>query len=150
MVVKRVSSIGIWISWPLAFQKRCEDKRNYDIICQHSGGILCGSIYSMLSSKKMEDSDMAKKTVNFNKSGAAKLPKDKPVVYKIKTAGGNTNYVGVAHRGRAQERIQEHLDAGNIPGAKVQIEQVSSIAEARQKEQNIISKSQPKYNEQGK
>lgn len=68
---------------------------------------------------------MAKKTVDFNKSGAAKLPNDKPVVYKIKTAGGKTNYVGVAKKGRAQERIQEHLDAGKIPGAKVQIEQVS-------------------------
>jgi len=33
---------------------------------------------------------MAKKTVNFNPSGAAKLPKDKPVVYKVKTAGGKT------------------------------------------------------------
>ncbi len=93
---------------------------------------------------------MAKKTVGFNKSGAAQLPTDKPVVYKIKTAGGKTNYAGVAQRGRAQERIQEHLDAGKIPVAKVQIEQVSSIAEARQKEQNIISKSQPKYNKQGK
>ena len=93
---------------------------------------------------------MAKKTVNFNKSGAAKLPNDKPVVYRIKTAGGKTNYVGIAERGRAQERIQEHLDAGIIPGAKVQIEQVSSIADARQKEQSIISRTQPKYNEKGK
>ena len=93
---------------------------------------------------------MAKKTVDFNKSGAAKLPNDKPVVYQIKTAGRKTNYAGVAQRGRVQERIQEHLDAGKIPGDKVQIEQVSSIAEARQKEQNIISRSQPKYNDQGK
>ena len=93
---------------------------------------------------------MAQKTVNFNKSGAAKLPSDKPVVYKIKTASGKTNYVGVAQRGRAQERIQEHLDAGKIPGAKVEIQQVSSIAEAQAKEQNIISRTQPKYNEQGK
>lgn len=93
---------------------------------------------------------MAKKTVDFKKSGASKLPKNKPVVYKIKTAGDNTNYVGVAKRGRIQKRIQEHLDAGQIPGAKVQIEQVSSIAEARQKEQNIISRTKPKYNKQGK
>lgn len=92
---------------------------------------------------------MAKKTVGFNKSGADKLPNNKPVVYEIKTKGGKTNYVGVAKRGRAQDRIQEHLDAGKIPGAKVQIEQVSSIAEAERKEQNIISKSQPKYNKQG-
>jgi len=93
---------------------------------------------------------MAKKTVNFNQSGAAKLPKDKPVVYKVKTAGGKTNYVGIAKRGRAEARIQEHLAAGKIPGAKVQIEQVASIAEAVKKEKAIISRTQPKYNEQGK
>jgi len=93
---------------------------------------------------------MPRKTVDFNNNGAAKLPIDKPVVYTIKTEGGKTNYVGVAKRGRAQERIEEHLAAGKIPGAKVQIEQVSSIAEARQKEKDLISKKQPKYNEQGK
>ena len=93
---------------------------------------------------------MAKKTVKFNKKGAAKLPNDKPVIYKIQTASAATNYVGVAKKGRAQERIQEHLDAGKIPGVKVQIEQFSSIAEAREKEKNIISRTKPKYNEQGK
>ncbi len=93
---------------------------------------------------------MAKKTVDFNKSGASKLPQNKPVVYKIKTAGNTTNYVGVAKRGRIQERIQEHLNAGQITGVKVQVEQVASIAEARQKEQNIISRTKPKYNKQGK
>lgn len=93
---------------------------------------------------------MAKKTVKFNQAGAGKLPVDKPVVYKIQTDGGKTNYVGIAKRGRAQDRIQEHLMAGDIPGAKVQIEQVSSIAEARKKEQAIISRTKPKYNEQGK
>ena len=93
---------------------------------------------------------MAKKTVSFSKSGAAKLPNGKPVVYKIKTVGGKINYVGVAKRGRVEERIQEHLDTGKIPGAKVQIDQVSSIAEARNKEQNIISRTKPRYNDQGK
>ena len=52
---------------------------------------------------------MAKKTVNFNKSWAAKLPNDKPVVYRIKTAGGKTNYVGVAKRGRIQELSLIHI-----------------------------------------
>ena len=93
---------------------------------------------------------MTIKTVNYNKAGAAKLPANKPVVYKIKTPGDKTNYVGIAQRGRAQERILEHLSAGKIPGAKVQIEQVSSIAEARKKEAAIISRTKPKYNEQGK
>ena len=93
---------------------------------------------------------MAKKTVKYNEKGTTKLPKDKPVVYKIKTAGGKTNYVGVAKRGRAQERIEEHLDDGIIPGVEVQIEQVATIAEAKQKEKNIISRNKPKYNKQGK
>lgn len=93
---------------------------------------------------------MAKKTVKYSKKGAATLPNDKPVVYKIKTVRGKTNYVGVAKRGRVEERVKEHLEANIIPGATVQIEQVSTIAEARQKEQNIISRTKPKYNEQGK
>jgi len=90
---------------------------------------------------------MVTKTVKFNKTGAANLPNDKPVVYKIQTPTGKTNYVGTAQRGRVQDRIQEHLDNGKIPGAKVHIEQVSSIKDAQEKEQNIISRTQPKYNE---
>ncbi len=92
---------------------------------------------------------MPRKTVSYNKSGADKLPDDKPVVYKIQTGGGTTNYVGVAKRGRVQERIAEHLDDGNIPGAKVQVRQVSSIEEAQQIEKRIIARTKPKYNDQG-
>jgi excinuclease UvrABC nuclease subunit len=92
---------------------------------------------------------MSQKTIKFNRTGASKLPVDKPVVYKIQTESGKTNYVGIAKRGRAQERIQEHLDAGKIPGAKVHIEQTTSIQEAQKKEQAIISKTKPKYNDQG-
>ena len=91
---------------------------------------------------------MGKKTVKYNAKELDKLPNDKPVNYKILTASGATNYVGIAKRGRAQERIQEHL--GEIPGANVVIEQFSSIAEARQKEKNTISRTKPKYNKQGK
>lgn len=90
-----------------------------------------------------------KKTVGYNHSGVLKLPKDKPVVYKIKTAGGRTNYVGITKRGRIQERIREHLNAGNIPGARVQIEQKPSIKEARKTEARIIARTKPKYNKQG-
>lgn len=91
---------------------------------------------------------MAKKTVKYRKEDINKLPNNKPVVYKIKTEGGNNNYTGIAKRGRVQDRIAEHLN--NIPGAKVQIEQMSSISDARKKESNIIKRSQPKYNKQGK
>lgn len=91
-----------------------------------------------------------KKTVPFNTIGAGQLPNNRPVVYKIQTEGGKTNYVGVAKRGRAEERILEHLDSGVIPGSKVVVEQMSSIKEALQKEANIISRTKPEYNEKGK
>ncbi len=95
---------------------------------------------------------MAKKTVKNNQTGIGNLPNDKPVMYKIKTEGGNVNYVGVAKKGRVQERIEEHLPGGKdpVPGAKIQIEQVSSIAEARKIEAAAIKRIQPKHNEQGK
>ena len=95
---------------------------------------------------------MARKTVNNNKTSISKLPNDKPVMYKIKTKGGNVNYLGVAKKGRVQERIEEHLPGGKdyVPGAKIQIEQVSSIAEARKMEAAAIKRIQPKHNEQGK
>ena len=90
---------------------------------------------------------MAKKTTKFNQSGIEKLPNNKPVVYKILTEGGKNNYTGIAKRGRVNDRLSEHL--GNIPGAKVQIEQMSSIQEAREKEERIIKRTKPKYNKQG-
>ncbi len=95
---------------------------------------------------------MAKKTVNNNKTGISKLPNDKAVMYKIKTPSGKVNYVGVAKEGRVQDRLEEHLPGGKdyIPGAKVQIEQVSSIAQAEKNEAAAIKRIQPKYNEQGK
>lgn len=93
---------------------------------------------------------MSRKPVKFNQVEIEKLPKDKPVVYRIQTDGGNTNYVGVAKRGRVQERLQEHLNAGNIPGSKVQIEQMPSIEEAQKTEARIIERTKPKYNDQGK
>jgi predicted GIY-YIG superfamily endonuclease len=91
---------------------------------------------------------MAKKTVKYNSNSISQLPNNKPVVYKILTGSDNNNYTGIAKRGRVQERIKEHLN--EIPGARVQIEQMTSIAEARNKETNIIKRSQPKYNKQGK
>lgn len=93
-----------------------------------------------------------RKTVKFNKEGIDKLPDNKPVVYKIETDGGTNNYTGIAKRGRVQERLAEHLPGGKdyIPGAKVQIEQMPTIQDAERKEQGIIARSKPKYNEQGK
>jgi len=91
---------------------------------------------------------MGKRTVNYNNDGISKLPKDKPVLYTIKTKTGNINYAGIAQRGQAQNRLTEHL--GKIPGAKVQIEQFKSIDDARKRETNVINLAQPKYNKKGK
>ena len=95
---------------------------------------------------------MSKKTVNFSNQGIGQLPDNKPVVYKIQTGSGANNYTGIAQRGRVRARIAEHLSGSKdpIPGAKVQIEQMSSIANARAKESRIISRSKPRHNKQGK
>ena len=95
---------------------------------------------------------MAKKTVPFNQKGIEKLPDDKPVLYKIQTQGGKTNYTGVAKRGRVQERLTEHLAASKdpIPGASVQIEQMPSIGEAKAKEARVIARTKPPHNKKGK
>jgi hypothetical protein len=75
-----------------------------------------------------------KKTVKFNSSGIGKLPENKPVIYRIETSGGKDNYIGVAKRGRVQERVAEHLPGTKeaVPGTKVQIEQMPTI-QARNK-----------------
>ena len=93
---------------------------------------------------------MARKTVPLTRTGIDKLPDGKPVVYRILTEGGKTNYVGVAKRGRVQERLEEHLDAGKIPGARVKVQQLSSIDEAQKTEARIIARTEPKYNKKGK
>ena len=91
---------------------------------------------------------MGTKTVKYTKQGIDQLPNDKPVLYRIKTESGKMNYVGIAQRGRVRERISGHLE--KVPGAKVQIEQFSSITDAQKKEINVIRRTQAKYNKQGK
>lgn len=93
---------------------------------------------------------MSKKTVPFNLKGIEKLPDNKPAVYKILSKGGKTNYAGVAKRGRVQERLEEHLSRGKIPGTKVQIEQMPTIGEAEAKEARVIARSKPPHNKKGK
>ena len=95
---------------------------------------------------------MTRKTVSFSKQGISQLPDNKPVVYKIQTQGGKNNYTGVAQRGRVQDRIAEHLAGSRdaVPSAKVQIEQIPSIGDARAKESRVISRSKLRYNKQEK
>ena len=88
------------------------------------------------------------KSGKFNKSGIDKIAKDKPVVYRIETEAGKTNYIGSAGRGNVQDRLNDHL--GTIPGAQVRIQQFDSVQKARESEARAIKRDQPKYNEQGK
>lgn len=93
---------------------------------------------------------MGKKTVKFNKSGIVNLPNDKPVVYRIMSERGKTVYIGVANRGHVRDRLEVHLRTGKdrIPGTMVQIEQLDHISQARERESNIIARTDPKYNKQ--
>jgi len=47
--------------------------------------------------------DEKSKTVNFNAEGIEKLPKEKPVGYKIKNAQSENIYTGTAKRGGSSE-----------------------------------------------
>lgn len=94
-----------------------------------------------------------KKTGSFDEKGIEGLAKDKPVVYNIEDKGGKTLYTGVAKRGRVEERLKEHLPGGPDPirgGAKVKIQQKSSIADAEKAEAKAIKQQQPPQNKRGK
>ena len=94
-----------------------------------------------------------KKSGKFDNEGIEGLAKDKPVVYQIEDDKRNLLYVGVAKRGRVEARLKEHMTDGVDPvrgGAKVRIQQKSSITEAQKTEARIIKKSQPPQNKQGK
>ncbi len=96
---------------------------------------------------------MDRKTVRMKTYRIESLPDNRPVVYKIRDSEGDNIYTGSAGKGNVQSRIKDHLPGRRdaIPGAaKVQIEQHSTIREARRKEANIIVHSKPKYNQQGK
>lgn len=93
------------------------------------------------------------KSVPFKSDGIDQLPDNKPVVYRLENAAGDTVYAGVAKRSRVQERLKEHLPGGPdpIPGVKrVKVEQMPTIRDAEKREQGIISRTKPKYNKRGK
>ncbi len=97
---------------------------------------------------------MAKrKSASFDSDGVDDLAQDKPVVYKLVNSKGENVYTGSSKKGQVGDRIKDHLPGGSdpIPGVKkVRIEQHGSIAEARESEERIISRSKPKHNKRGK
>jgi excinuclease UvrABC nuclease subunit len=98
-------------------------------------------------------SDGKTRTAKFNKESIGNLPNDKPVVYKIENSKGENIYTGSAKRGRVEDRLKEHLAGGSdsMPGgAKVRIQQKSSISDAQKTEARSIAISKPRYNKKGK
>lgn len=94
-----------------------------------------------------------KKSGSFDKEGIEGLAKDKPVVYDIQDEKGKTLYTGVAKRGRVEARLKEHLPGGPDPikgGAKVKIQQKSTIKDAEKTETRAIKRKQPPQNKKGK
>jgi len=86
--------------------------------------------------------------INFNRTKIAAVPANRPILYQMCTAAGKPNYIGVAKRGRARQRLCEHLPCGlsPIPAKTVRIKQFSSIAEAKAAEERAIRSKRPKYN----
>ncbi len=96
---------------------------------------------------------MSRKTVRLNTEGISRLPNDKPVLYKILGKRDRNLYAGVAGKGNVRRRLEDHMPGHKdaIPGAfKVQIEQLPTFRDAERKEGRVISRSKPKYNQQGK
>lgn len=94
-----------------------------------------------------------KKSGGFDKGGIEGLAKDKPVVYEIQDKKGDPLYVGVAKRGRVEERLKEHLPSGPDPikgGVKVKIQQKANIAAAEKAEARAIKSKQPPRNKKSK
>jgi len=90
-------------------------------------------------------------TKNFNKSSIDRIPDDKSMVYKIKSASGKNLYTGIAGRHRGQERLLEHLNIlkEKIPGGtKFQTLHVANKDIAEKIEKQIIKKENPEYNQQ--
>ena len=84
----------------------------------------------------------------FNGKTIEQLPNDRPALYVLERSG-KPLYAGVAQRGRLQERLKEHLDAGDVRGAtRVRVRAMPSIDEARQAEEQFIKREKPPGNEQ--
>jgi len=89
----------------------------------------------------------------FNKTSIKNIPEGKPILYRFQNNSGNELYLGIAKKGRVQERLQEHLalKREKIPGAaKVKFAQFSSVEKVKKAEKQLIKKLEPKFNKQNK
>ncbi len=84
-------------------------------------------------------------TKTITKTSIKSVPGDKPGVYRIKNAGNEILYVGIAKRGRLPDRIYEHK--GEFEGGtKFQYIITKSKETAERIEKQEIKKYQPSKN----
>ncbi len=81
----------------------------------------------------------------FTKKAIENTDNNKPVVYTLKKAGEPV-YVGIAKRGRVQDRLLEHLV--KISASEFSTRSYDSISDAREAEERKIKREQPKFNDQ--
>jgi excinuclease UvrABC nuclease subunit len=75
--------------------------------------------------------------------------KEGPGVYKLFNPQDSLTYVGKAKN--LQERLQQHLNEGDIPNVrKFEVKHTETTREAEKMEKNIIQRSKPIHNEQKK
>jgi len=75
--------------------------------------------------------------------------KEGPGVYKFFNPQDSLTYVGKARN--LQERLQQHLNEGDVPNVrKFEVKHTESAREAEKMEKNIIQRSKPIHNEQKK
>lgn len=95
-----------------------------------------------------------KKTTAFTKSGTKKISSETPGVYDIQNKKGKSEYVGMAKKGRMQERVKEHLPTSTKDpiknGSKVKITNTKTKEAALRKEKQLIKSKQPSQNKKGK
>lgn len=85
------------------------------------------------------------KTKSITKRNLDKVPGNKPGVYRIKNAGGDTLYIGKAKGGRLDDRIAEHK--GQFKGGtQFQYRTTKTKDAAERLERQEIKKYQPPKN----
>lgn len=91
---------------------------------------------------------MGKRLTNrqtFNPTNLQDVP-DQSGIYMIRNKKGTCQYVGSAGAGRLAERLKEHLQKRDIPGAHdFQIRTATSTEEARKLEGQYKRRYRPKY-----
>lgn len=87
----------------------------------------------------------------FNKEAIEKIPSDQPQGYKLFDIKGDLSYVGIAKRGRINERLLEHKNNSEFNKEIIDFatKEFSSIDQAREWEEQIIAEENPKFNKQG-